>query len=347
MKKCMNCGAELPEEASFCPYCTATQNEKHQVVPRWPRRRRLWMAGGAAVLAVILFFGLWLLRDSGREAGLPAGDEQTQQPAAAAESLHSLQPSQKAVPSPEVRTSQPVEPSPSPRPSQQASARENTDDIGFPLDTPVDIRAELQPSANAAGFQEVLLHLNPGEDGIYIFNIAGTPLADAYPAPGGIDLLDHPMAEASGMYGDTWGMHDYMFARCFKLEADQTYDFCVRVPAAGLDLTQPVTAAITMDWDFADDVIYDINLAANDSVHGSVNIMLGAFLAMADSLELDESYDPAVVSVMWNPQQKNDLLITGLSGGTTAIDVKATFMGETKTVTFTVSVFNSAGGPRA
>lgn len=82
MKKCMNCGAELPEEASFCPYCTATQNEKYQVIPRWPRQKWIWIVGCVAV-AVFLFLCLWLLRDGAREAGRSVKDTQAQRSVAA------------------------------------------------------------------------------------------------------------------------------------------------------------------------------------------------------------------------------------------------------------------------
>ena len=49
--KCLNCGAELPEGASFCPHCTAIQIEKHPVKPPRLRRKR-WLPGLAAVLAL-------------------------------------------------------------------------------------------------------------------------------------------------------------------------------------------------------------------------------------------------------------------------------------------------------
>lgn len=48
-KPCRNCGAELPDGASFCPHCTTVQTEKQQIKPlrRW--RKRL-VSGLAAVL---------------------------------------------------------------------------------------------------------------------------------------------------------------------------------------------------------------------------------------------------------------------------------------------------------
>ena len=48
-KKCVNCGQSLPEDASFCPHCTAVQNEKKEVIP--PRR---WKKKAVTVLAVLL-----------------------------------------------------------------------------------------------------------------------------------------------------------------------------------------------------------------------------------------------------------------------------------------------------
>ena len=36
MKKCVQCGAMLPDEAALCPYCAASQVERHVVSP--PRR---------------------------------------------------------------------------------------------------------------------------------------------------------------------------------------------------------------------------------------------------------------------------------------------------------------------
>ena len=59
-KQCQNCGAELPEEASFCPHCAHSQIEKTQTKPpRLWRKKALYAAVGivvviAAALAVIL-----------------------------------------------------------------------------------------------------------------------------------------------------------------------------------------------------------------------------------------------------------------------------------------------------
>ena len=52
-KKCIRCGAALPEEAAFCPVCTASQMERQTMaLPR--RRRRVWpVAAGCLLLAVL------------------------------------------------------------------------------------------------------------------------------------------------------------------------------------------------------------------------------------------------------------------------------------------------------
>lgn len=76
MKKCMNCGAEIPEEVSFCPYCTATQGEKQQVAPRWSSRRRLWLAGGILAVLLVLTLGIWLWQSRSTDVE-PAAAEQS------------------------------------------------------------------------------------------------------------------------------------------------------------------------------------------------------------------------------------------------------------------------------
>lgn len=60
-KKCFYCGAELPEDASFCPHCAHSQIEKTRVTPPrlWRKKALMAVSGGVllvlAVLAVILF----------------------------------------------------------------------------------------------------------------------------------------------------------------------------------------------------------------------------------------------------------------------------------------------------
>lgn len=55
-KKCVKCGQLLPEEASFCPHCTAIQNEKKKVkAPKRWKKKAL-----AAVAAVVLLSAVGL-----------------------------------------------------------------------------------------------------------------------------------------------------------------------------------------------------------------------------------------------------------------------------------------------
>lgn len=56
-KKCIHCGAELPEAASFCPHCAKSQTEKQPVTtPREKHTRAiaLMAAAALAVIAVVL-----------------------------------------------------------------------------------------------------------------------------------------------------------------------------------------------------------------------------------------------------------------------------------------------------
>ena len=50
-KKCINCGQVLPDNASFCPHCTAAQTEKQEI--RTPRqwKKKAAIAAGVLVLA--------------------------------------------------------------------------------------------------------------------------------------------------------------------------------------------------------------------------------------------------------------------------------------------------------
>ncbi|MGN1002503.1 MAG: hypothetical protein ACI4PC_07000 [Oscillospiraceae bacterium] len=52
-KKCFNCGAELPEDASFCPLCAQSQIEKEKTVPPRLWRKKALIAG-LCVLALAL-----------------------------------------------------------------------------------------------------------------------------------------------------------------------------------------------------------------------------------------------------------------------------------------------------
>ena len=52
-KQCRNCGAELPEDASFCPHCAQSQIERSEVKPpRLWRKKTLYGLLGALVLIV-------------------------------------------------------------------------------------------------------------------------------------------------------------------------------------------------------------------------------------------------------------------------------------------------------
>lgn len=52
-KKCRNCGADLPEDASFCPHCAQSQIERRNVKPpRLWRKKALIAAACALVLGI-------------------------------------------------------------------------------------------------------------------------------------------------------------------------------------------------------------------------------------------------------------------------------------------------------
>ena len=56
-KQCRNCGADLPEDASFCPRCAQSQIERREVKPpRLWRKKALITAGCALVLAAAIFY---------------------------------------------------------------------------------------------------------------------------------------------------------------------------------------------------------------------------------------------------------------------------------------------------
>ena len=53
-KKCIKCGHLLPENASFCPHCTAVQMEKKEVkTPRRWKKKTLMVLGILAVVAAV------------------------------------------------------------------------------------------------------------------------------------------------------------------------------------------------------------------------------------------------------------------------------------------------------
>ena len=52
-KKCVKCGQSLPDNASFCPHCTAIQNEKTEIkVPRRWKKKALTAVAALVLLAV-------------------------------------------------------------------------------------------------------------------------------------------------------------------------------------------------------------------------------------------------------------------------------------------------------
>lgn len=55
-KTCVKCGRPLPEDASFCPYCTAVQTEKQEI--KTPRQWRKKAVMAAALLALAAVGGL-------------------------------------------------------------------------------------------------------------------------------------------------------------------------------------------------------------------------------------------------------------------------------------------------
>ena len=55
MKNCIHCGRELPDEASFCPYCETEQAPPQEV--SMPPIRRRWRARLIALLCVLLVIG--------------------------------------------------------------------------------------------------------------------------------------------------------------------------------------------------------------------------------------------------------------------------------------------------
>lgn len=71
-KTCIRCGAALPEEAAFCPVCTASQVER-QTLPMPRRRRRVWplAAGCLLLVALALPVGAVLWSSTARVETLP------------------------------------------------------------------------------------------------------------------------------------------------------------------------------------------------------------------------------------------------------------------------------------
>ena len=72
-KKCIRCGAVLPEEAAFCPCCTASQIHRRtiSVTPPTTRRNQWWIGALAALAALALPVGAVLWSSTARVETLP------------------------------------------------------------------------------------------------------------------------------------------------------------------------------------------------------------------------------------------------------------------------------------
>ena len=70
MKKCVNCGQELPDEAAYCPHCETSQVEKRLVEP--PKRRRGAAAAAVCASVLIAAAGAALAAGGWREGDAPS-----------------------------------------------------------------------------------------------------------------------------------------------------------------------------------------------------------------------------------------------------------------------------------
>lgn len=72
-KTCLRCGAVLPEEAAFCPCCTASQIHRRtiSVTPPTTRRNQWWIGALAALAALALPVGAVLWSSTARVETLP------------------------------------------------------------------------------------------------------------------------------------------------------------------------------------------------------------------------------------------------------------------------------------
>ena len=69
-KICRNCGAELPEGASFCPHCAQSQIEKAKAAPpRLWRKKALIAAAGVLLLALAVLVCFCATRPKTYEGG--------------------------------------------------------------------------------------------------------------------------------------------------------------------------------------------------------------------------------------------------------------------------------------
>ena len=70
-KQCRNCGADLPEDASFCPRCAQSQIERREVKPpRLWRKKVLITAGCALVLAAVVLCPSLAVRGGEKDASI-------------------------------------------------------------------------------------------------------------------------------------------------------------------------------------------------------------------------------------------------------------------------------------
>ena len=73
MEKCRNCGADLPEGASFCPHCAQSQIERQEVKPpRLWRKKALIAALCALVLVTAALAGSCLTARKPMRAARPS-----------------------------------------------------------------------------------------------------------------------------------------------------------------------------------------------------------------------------------------------------------------------------------
>lgn len=78
-KNCIQCGAELPEEASFCPRCTASQVTRRPMEPpraRKKKRRAAWLCGAAAFALAAALAAMPLPSPTQEEPPAPTADSE-------------------------------------------------------------------------------------------------------------------------------------------------------------------------------------------------------------------------------------------------------------------------------
>lgn len=75
-KTCLRCGAALPEEAAFCPVCTASQIHRRtiSVTPPTTRRNQWWIGALTALVALALPVGAALWSSTPQAETLPPED---------------------------------------------------------------------------------------------------------------------------------------------------------------------------------------------------------------------------------------------------------------------------------